>query len=122
MSRTSGPGAPVAMARFQPKPRPNQLVICTGSVVASRKPCAGGGDLGAGQAGEHGPAGAGVGQGLAEHRGGHGAVRGRRPRTGTGGRGWPHREVSSRSWSARAGRMRAWYSAWADSSPGVRRG
>jgi len=40
MSRTSGPGAPVAMARFQPKPRPNQPVICCSSMVASRKPCA----------------------------------------------------------------------------------
>jgi hypothetical protein len=46
-----------------------------GGGVAEAVSC--GGDLGAGLAGEHGPAGAGVGQGLAEHRGGHGAVRGR---------------------------------------------
>ena len=31
-----GTGAPVAMARFQPWPRPNQAVICCSSVVASR--------------------------------------------------------------------------------------
>ena len=39
-SRTSGPGAPVAMARFQSGWRPNQAVICSGSVVASRWPWA----------------------------------------------------------------------------------
>ena len=68
----------------------------------------GGGDLLAGQAGEHRPAAAGVGQGLAQGGiVGHGMLR---------GRVWPQRVVSVASWAARAGRMRAWYSAWADSS------
>ena len=48
---------------------------------------------------------------------GHGVLR-----TGTGVRGWLQWAVSTRSWSARAGRMRAWYSAWADTRPGVRSG
>ena len=97
--------------------RPNQSVICCSSVVASRKPCGGGGDLLPGQAGEHRPAAAGVGERLAERGVGHGALR-----AGVPGRVWPQWEVSSRSWPARAGRMRAWYSAWADSSAGVRSG
>ena len=32
--------------------------------------------------------------------------------------GWPQRVVSAASWAAIAGRMRAWYSAWADSRSG----
>jgi hypothetical protein len=68
----------------------------------------GGGDLLAGLAGEHRPAVRGVGQGLAQGGiVGHGVLR---------GRVWPQRVVSVMSWVARAGRMRAWYSAWADSS------
>src|SRR5690349_18266153 len=67
----------------------------------------GGGDLLAGLAGGDRPAAGGVAQGLAEGVVGHGVLR---------GRGWPQRVVSAASWAARAGRMRAWYSAWADSS------
>ena len=74
-----------------------------------------GGDLLAGQAGEDGPAVAGVGEGLAEGGVGHDVLR-------RWGRVWPQLEVSVTSWAARAGRMRAWYSAWADSIRGVRSG
>ena len=94
-------------------------LLLVGGGVAEAVP--GGGDLLPWQAGEHRPAEAGVGEGLAERGVGHGALR-VRLMAGAGLRGWPQREVSSLSWSARAGRMRAWYSAWADSSPEVRRG
>src|SRR5207245_11143688 len=74
----------------------------------------GGGNLLARLAREDRPAAAGVGQGLAQGGiVGHGVLR---------GRVWPQRVVSVISWVARAGRMRAWYSAWADSSAGSRPG
>src|SRR5207245_2023173 len=63
----------------------------------------GGGNLLARLAREDRPAAAGVGQGLAQGViVGHGVLR---------GRVWPQRVVSVASWAARAGRMRAWYSA-----------
>ena len=88
------------------------LLLVGGGVLVA---VGGGGDLLAGQAGEDGPAAAGVGQGLAEGGVGHDVLR-------RWGRVWPQRVVSVVSWAARAGRMRAWYSAWADRVRGVRSG
>ena len=77
----------------------------------------GGGDLLAGLAGEDGPAAGGVGQGPAQGGIGHGVFQ-----EGAGMGAWPQPVVSVLSWAARAGRMRAWYSAWAETRPGVRSG
>ena len=90
------------------------LLLIGGGVLVA---VLGGGDLLAGQAGEDGPAVPGVGEGLAERGVGHGMLR-----PGRRGRVWPQLLVSVISWAARAGRMRAWYSAWADSIRGVRSG
>ena len=92
------------------EPAGDLLLVGGGVLVA----VPGGGDLLAWQAGEDRPAAAGVGQGLAQGGiVGHGMLR---------GRVWPQRVVSVASWAARAGRMRAWYSAWADSSAWSRPG
>ena len=90
------------------------LLLAGGGVLVA---VLGGGDLLAGQAGEDGPAVPGVGQGLAERGVGHGMLR-----PGRRGRVWPQLLVSVTSWAAREGRMRAWYSAWADSVRAVRSG
>ena len=76
MSRTSGPGAPVAMARFQPRAAAEPVcdLLLVGGGVAVAVP--GGGDLLAGQAGEHRPAVAGVGEGLAQGGVGHDVLQG----------------------------------------------
>src|SRR6266581_829346 len=88
------------------------LLLVGGGVLVA---VGGGGDLLAGQAGEDGPAAVSVSEGLAEGGVGHDVLR-------RWGRVWPQRVVSVVSWAARAGRMRAWYSAWADSVRGVRSG
>ena len=75
-SRTSGPGAPVAIARFQLGWRPNEAAICSASVVSVpvTVPC--GRDLLARLAGQHRPSAGGEGEGLAERRVGHGQLLG----------------------------------------------
>ena len=88
------------------------LLLIGGGVAVAVLSC---GNLLPGEAGEDGPAVTGVGEGLAEGGIGHDVLR----RWGTV---WPQRVVSVISWAARAGRMRAWYSAWADSVRGVRSG
>src|ERR1022692_1288502 len=93
------------------------LVGVGGGVVEAVR---GGRDFLAGLAGEHRPAAGGVGAGQAERRSGHDGFLGR-PGSGLL-RGWPQWVVSRWSWPARAGRMRAWYSACADSVPGSRPG
>src|SRR5690242_16386820 len=106
-----GDGQVVAGAASEPV---GDLLLVGGGVLVA---VGGGGGLAVGLAGEDGPAAFGVGQGLAE-----GGVRHRVLRTGRGVRGWPQRVVSAASWAASAGRMRAWYSAWAETRPGVRSG
>ena len=105
----------MAIARFQLKPRAEPLgdLLLIGGRVAEAM--LSGGNLLPRQAGEHRPAVPGVGQGLAEDGVGHDVLR-------RWGRVWPQLEVSVTSWAARAGRMRTWYSAWADSIRGVRSG
>src|SRR5712671_909941 len=104
------PGGTSVPVRVAAEPVRDLGGVGGGVAVAVR----GGGDLLPRQAGQHRPAAGGERQGLAQG-GGHGLLR-------AGVRGWPQRVVSVISWAARAGRIRAWYSAWADSSPGVRPG
>src|SRR5215472_3015932 len=68
-------------------------------------------------AGKHRPAARSVGQGLDERVIGHDAVRTRM----LPGPACPHPVVSVMNCADRAGRIRVWYSAWADSSPALRR-
>src|SRR2546430_11839266 len=91
----------------------NLFGVGGGVAVAVR----GGGDLLARQAGQDRPAAGGERQGLAQCADGHGLLQGS---VCAGLRGWRQRWVSDWSWSAKAGRMPAWYSAWADSRTGDR--
>jgi hypothetical protein len=75
----------------------------------------GGGGFPAGLAGEHRPAELGAGQRRAQDLIRHRALR---CQAGL----CPQRAVSAASWAARAGRMRTWYSAWAESRRAVRAG
>ena len=125
MSRTSGPGAPVAMATLRPGTARHQAGdprrVGGGVEVA----VGGGGFLAAGLAGEDRPAVPGVGQRPRQRRvlWFVAAVHGSLP-PGRAGRAalWPQRVVSIMSCSAMAGTIRAWNSAWAETTAGVRPG